>query len=122
MKNRFAPLLLLAALLAATLSACQQTPTSNQPKGVTVTDASGNSVSVADSSRIVSVGTANTETIVALGAASRLVGVDNSSNDYIHEVQSLPKVGARTTLNAEGGFASKHTSALIRQDSASKVR
>ncbi|MDT5159210.1 MAG: heme transport system substrate-binding protein [Acidobacteriota bacterium] len=116
MKNRFAPLLLLAALLAATLSACQQTPTSNQTKGVTVTDASGNSVSVADSSRIVSVGTANTETIVALGAASRLVGVDNSSNDYIHEVQSLPKVGARTTLSAEGILSLKPTLVVITSD------
>jgi iron complex transport system substrate-binding protein len=116
MKKRDFLLSLAAALCALCLAGCQQSPTRNQTAGVTVKDANNNDVNVADSSRIVSVGTANTETIIALGAASRLVGVDNSSNDYIREVQSLPKVGARTTLNAEGILSLKPTLIIVTSD------
>jgi ABC-type hemin transport system substrate-binding protein len=44
---------------------------------VTVTDANNQQVTIADSSRIVSIGTANTETLEALGALSRVVGVES---------------------------------------------
>jgi iron complex transport system substrate-binding protein len=52
--------------------------------------------------RVVSIGTAATETVTALGAAARLAGVDNASAEYFPEVSSLPKVGPRNALSAEG--------------------
>jgi iron complex transport system substrate-binding protein len=116
MKNRFVLLTILAALCATCLAGCQPAPDATQPKGLTVTDAGGRQVTVADSSRVVSVGTANTETVVALGAGSKLVGVDNSSGEYIAEVESLPKVGARTTLSAEGILSLKPTLVILSSD------
>jgi iron complex transport system substrate-binding protein len=117
MKNRFIYVALLFALCAACLNACQQSLNANKTAGgVTVTDANNQQVTIADSSRIVSIGTANTETINALGALSRVVGVDNSSNEYIAEVKSLPKVGGRTALNAEGILSLKPTLVIASAD------
>lgn len=107
---------LLCALILSFLCACQTTPTPNKSAGVSVDDAQGNKVSVGDSSRIVSVGTANTETIYALGAGARVVGVDNSSGEYIAESGALPKVGARTTLSAEGILSLKPTLVIVNTD------
>lgn len=110
MKNRLFHVALFFALCAVCLSGCQQSPSANRlAGGATVTDANNQPVTVADSSRIVSIGTANTETLSALGALPRVVGVDNSSSEYIAEVKSLPTVGARTTLNAEGILSLKPT-------------
>jgi iron complex transport system substrate-binding protein len=117
MNNRLVSIVLLVALCSACLSACQQSPDANKPTGgVTVTDANNQQVTIADSSRIVSIGTANTETINALGALSRVVGVDNSSSEYIAEVKSLPKVGGRTALNAEGVLSLKPTLVIASAD------
>ncbi len=52
--------------------------------------------------RVVSIGTSITETVCALGAGARLVGVDSSSRDYIAEVATVPRVGAFRTISAEG--------------------
>jgi iron complex transport system substrate-binding protein len=96
---------------------CRQ-PSSNEAKrGVSVTDAEGKTVSVADASRIVSVGTAVTETIYALSAGERLIGVDNSSAEYIPETKNLPKVGPRSTLSAEGILSLKPTLVILNADS-----
>ena len=85
--------------------------------GVVVTDADGKTVTIADSSRIVSVGTATTETIYALDAGSKLVGIDNSSAEYLPQSAGLPKVGARTTLDAEGILSLKPTLVILNADS-----
>ena len=85
--------------------------------GVSVTDAAGKTVNVGDSSRIVSVGTATTETIYALGAGEKLVAVDNSSHEYLPESKNLPTVGARTALNAEGILSLKPTLVIMNADS-----
>ncbi len=85
--------------------------------GVSVADADGKTVSVGDSSRIVSVGTATTETIYALGAGDKLVAVDNSSHEYIPESKNLPTVGARTALNAEGILSLKPSLVIMNADS-----
>ncbi|MGB8509416.1 MAG: ABC transporter substrate-binding protein, partial [Pyrinomonadaceae bacterium] len=98
------------------LSACRTAPTTNGTTGVSVDDAQGNKIVVADASRIVSVGTANTETIYALGAGASVVGVDNSSAEYIPETRALPKVGARTTLSAEGVLSLKPTLLIVTTD------
>jgi iron complex transport system substrate-binding protein len=116
MKNKIASTLFLVALCAVCLAGCTQAPDAEQPKGLTATGANSNGVNVTDSSRIVSIGTANTETVVALGAGSRLVGVDNSSSEYIAEAKSLPTVGARTTLSAEGIISLKPTLVVATSD------
>jgi iron complex transport system substrate-binding protein len=116
MKNRLAFIVPIAVLCAALMVGCRQTQNANGARGVTVKDAGGQQLTVTDSSRIVSVGTANSETIKALGALSRVVGVDNSSSDYIPEVASLPKVGARTTVSAEGILSLKPTLLIASSD------
>lgn len=60
--------------------------------------------SAAASPRIVSVGGAVTETIFALGAGARVVGVDTSSV-HPEETTRLPRVGYQRTLAAEGILA-----------------
>ena len=76
------------------------------------------SSTVEDNSRIVSVGTAITETVYALGAGDKLVGVDNSSREYISDAKNLPTVGARNALNAEGILSLKPTLVILGADSA----
>jgi iron complex transport system substrate-binding protein len=82
-----------------------------------VTDAEGKIVTIVDASRIVSIGTAVTETIYALGAGEKLVGVDNSSAEYITPTAELPKVGPRTTLSAEGILSLRPTLVIMNADS-----
>jgi iron complex transport system substrate-binding protein len=107
---------LLIALCAIFPAACQRKPDAEQTKGSAEAGAAEGQLNVSDSSRVVSVGTANTETIVALGAGAKLVGVDNPSSEYIAEVRSLPKVGARTTLSAEGILSLKPTLVIATSD------
>lgn len=117
MKNRPAFKLLLA-LVAYAFAACAtpNTPNNQPAANAANADAPQGRPAVRDSSRIVSVGTAVTETVYALGAGGRLVGVDNSSAEYIAEARALPTVGARTTLNAEGILALKPTLLLVTSD------
>lgn len=117
MKNKLFHLLLIAAICSLSLSGCHQAA-NNSPanSGINVTDAEGKTVTINDSSRIVSVGTAITETVFALGAGTRVVGVDNSSSEYIKDAGGLPKVGPRTTLAAEGILALKPTLVITTAD------
>lgn len=63
---------------------------------VTVTDDAGNAVTIpAKPVRIVSTAPANTETLFALGAGDRVVGV-NSLDDYPPEVAGIAKIGDYT--------------------------
>lgn len=116
MKRKLASRSLIAALCLFCLVGCRPSSDSDVRKGVTVTDAGGQKVNVADSSRVVSVGTAGTETVAALGAASRLVGVDNTSGEYVAEAKDLPKVGTRTALNAEGIISLRPTLVVVSAD------
>ena len=86
---------LLVAFLVAT-------PLAAEP--ITVTGADGRSVTIADASRIVSVGGTVTETLYALGVGDRIVGVDLTSN-YPAAANRLPKVGYMRQLAAEGVLA-----------------
>ena len=109
-------ILLLGSIILS--GACQAvTNGGSSETDVVVNDADGKPVTVPDSSRIVSVGTATTETIYALDAGSKLVGVDNASAEYLPQTAGLPKVGARTTLNAEGILSLKPTLVILNADS-----
>jgi iron complex transport system substrate-binding protein len=68
---------------------------------VTVVDHTGQPVTVNSVERIVSLNGDVTETVVALGLADHLVGVDASST-FPESLASLPRVGYQRTLSAEG--------------------
>lgn len=67
----------------------------------TFTGSDGMEVMITDKSRIVSIGTAVTETIFALDAAENVVAADESSL-YPDEAANLPKVSFTRNLSAEG--------------------
>lgn len=116
MSHKFPFAFTLLLCCAVWLGGCRRGGESGGGKGVTVQDATGQMVTVSDTSRIISIGTATTETIYALGAGPRLVGVDNASAEYLPQAAALPKVGPRTTLNAEAILSLKPTLILIPMD------
>jgi iron complex transport system substrate-binding protein len=65
------------------------------------TGSDGVEVTITDKSRIISIGSAVTETIFALGAEENLIAVDESSV-YPDGAASLPKVSFTRNLSAEG--------------------
>lgn len=67
----------------------------------TVTGSDGMEVSITDRSRIISIGSAVTETIFALGAEENVIAVDQSST-YPDGTASIPKVSFTRNLSAEG--------------------
>ena len=72
--------------------------------------------SVPDASRIVAIGAGIAETVYALGAETRLVGVDTSSN-YPEAATRLPQVGYRKTIAVEGVLALRPTLVIATDDS-----
>lgn len=115
MKFKFFHALTIGAACFLLLSNCRPSANSNL-SGISVTDAEGKTITINDSSRIVSVGPATTETIYALGLGSRVVGIDNSSAEYVKETNGLPKVGSRTALSAEGILSLKPTLVILTSD------
>ncbi len=69
---------------------------------VTLTDAGGRTVQIADASRILAVGGDITEIIYALGADARLVGVDATSQFPPTALQEKKNVGYMRALSTEG--------------------
>ncbi|MBX3204510.1 MAG: hemin ABC transporter substrate-binding protein [Labilithrix sp.] len=91
--------LALLAVAVAVLSACDRAPV--KPREDTPAEA-----------RIVSVGSAVTETLFALGAGDAVVGVDTSSL-FPDAATKLPKVGYQRTLAAEGILSLRPTLVLV---------
>lgn len=110
--------LLFTAICVFGSNACRQATDNPTAGAISVTDADGKTVAIADNSRVISIGTATTETVYALGAKDKLVAVDNPSREYIAESKDLPTVGGRTALNAEGILSLKPTLAILPADSA----
>lgn len=115
MKLKLFHALIIGATCVLLLSNCRPSANSN-PNGISLTDAEGKTITINDSSRIVSVGTATTETIYALGLGARVVGIDNASAEYVKETNGLPKVGSRTALSAEGILSLKPTLVILTND------
>jgi iron complex transport system substrate-binding protein len=89
---------LLGCLLAAGI--CRTDPA--MATDVTLTDAGGRSIQIADSSRILSIGGDITEIIYALGAEGRLVGVDSTSQFPAAALKDKQNVGYMRALSTEG--------------------
>jgi iron complex transport system substrate-binding protein len=69
---------------------------------VTVVDAGGRSVRIADASRVLSVGGDVTEIVYALGAGGRVVGVDTTSQFPPEALKEKKSVGYMRALSSEG--------------------
>ena len=69
---------------------------------VTLTDAGGRTVQVADTSRILAIGGDITEIVYALGADARLVGVDGTSQFPPSALKDKQNVGYMRALSTEG--------------------
>lgn len=69
---------------------------------VTVVDAGGRNVRIADASRILSVGGDVTEIVYALGAGGRVVGVDTTSQFPPEALKEKASVGYMRALSSEG--------------------
>lgn len=113
MKLKF--VILLCALLALSL-ACKPRQGANAVARITVKDAHGQDVGIADTKRIVSCNTALTETIIALGATDRIVGVDTGSHNYMPQIASVPQVGGGRALSVEGIISLKPSLVIINAD------
>ncbi|RDV03570.1 heme/hemin ABC transporter substrate-binding protein [Undibacter mobilis] len=67
-----------------------------------VTDATGRSVTIRDTSRIVSIGGAVTEILYALGQSDKIVGIDTTSLFPPQAMKEKASVGYMRQLSAEG--------------------
>jgi iron complex transport system substrate-binding protein len=105
--SRFPALGFLLALLATPFAATAAT---------TVTGADGRAVTIADASRIVSVGGTVTEILYALGLGDRIVAVDLTST-FPAAANDKPKVGYMRALSAEGVLSLGPTVILAIEDS-----
>ncbi|UBV42938.1 ABC transporter substrate-binding protein [Deinococcus taeanensis] len=102
-------ILTLTALAAVTLSGVAGATT----YPLTFTDDLGRKVTLkAEPKRIVSVLPSTTETLCAIGACDRLIGVDEYS-DYPQQVTKLPKVGGLYNPNIEAMVALKPDLVLV---------
>ncbi|MEQ8671960.1 MAG: ABC transporter substrate-binding protein [Aggregatilineales bacterium] len=82
---------------------------------VTVIDAVGNEVTITDTSRIITIGGAVTETVYALGLGDRIVAVDESSI-YPAQALDLPMVGYLRFLSAEPVLSVNPTLIIATED------
>ncbi|MBX2901049.1 MAG: ABC transporter substrate-binding protein [Cyclobacteriaceae bacterium] len=69
----------------------------------------------ASGQRIITAGSAITETVCALGECAKIVASDRTSL-YPAEIQKLPSIGYRTSINAEGIISLKPTLFIVEAD------
>ncbi len=65
--------------------------------------------------RIITAGSAITETVCALGDCDKIVGSDRTSL-YPEQIQKLPSIGYRSAINAEGILSLKPTMVIAEKD------
>ena len=83
---------------------------------VEVTDASGETVVINSTERIIGLNGSITEILVALGLDANIVGCDASATYPREVVKTLPSVGYQYRLNAEGILYLRPTLVIGRQD------
>lgn len=69
---------------------------------VTIDDANGRTVTIADSQRVISAGGSVTEILYALGLEDRIIAVDTTSRYPADALNTKPDVGYLRALSAEG--------------------
>jgi len=69
----------------------------------------------ANSQRIITAGSAITETVCALGDCSKIIASDRTSL-YPAEIQKLPSIGYRTSISAEGIISLRPTLFIVEED------
>jgi iron complex transport system substrate-binding protein len=89
-------------LLALLAMAATLIPVAVLSGEVSVTDAAGRQVRIADSSRILSIGGDITEIVYALGAGARVVGIDSTSQFPPSALKEKLSVGYMRALSSEG--------------------
>ena len=113
MSSRFCHLICCLSLVALTITPAVAA------QAIVLKDASGKSVSIADPSRIVSVGGAVTEILYAIGLEDRVVAVDTTSL-FPERVRDKPKVGYMRQLSPEGVLGLAPTLILASEGSGPK--
>lgn len=107
------PLIWLVALICSSLTLLAVSAQNSVP---TVRDASGKLVAIPNTLRIIAIGSGIAETIYALRAEHRLIGVDTSSN-YPLAATRLAQVGARRAISSEGVLALRPTLVIATDES-----
>ncbi|MEJ8572601.1 heme/hemin ABC transporter substrate-binding protein [Microbaculum marinum] len=115
--SRIVPASLGAALVVAGLSAGLPGGVSGaRAEPVSVTDARGHAVEIADSSRVVSVGGSITEILYGLGLEDRIVAVDTTSLYPAEALAEKPNVGYLRALSPEGVLSTDPSLILAEAD------
>jgi heme transport system substrate-binding protein len=83
---------------------------------VTIKDAGGREVKVADTSRIVAIGGDVTEILYALKAEGKIAAVDSTSQFPVHALKDKPNVGYMRALSAEGVLSANPTVIVASKD------
>jgi iron complex transport system substrate-binding protein len=100
MRTHFHTFVLSTAFMLAV--AALATSTSARADAIVVRGAGGQSVTVRDTSRIVSIGGAITEILYALGLEQRVVAIDSTSSYPPRALKEKPSVGYMRALSPEG--------------------
>lgn len=87
---------------------------------VVVRDAAGQSITINDSSRIVSIGGAITEILYALGLEQRVVAIDSTSFHPPQALKEKPNVGYMRALSPEGVLGLNPSLILATEDAGPK--
>ena len=87
---------------------------------ITVRDAAGQSVTIRDTSRIVSIGGAITEILYALGLEQRVVAIDSTSFYPPQALREKPNVGYMRALSPEGVLGLNPSLILATEDAGPK--
>ena len=82
----------------------------------TITDASGRSIKLSDTSRILSIGGDITEILYALKADGKIIAVDLTSLFPAEALQQKPDVGYLRALSAEGVLSTNPTLIIAAKD------
>ena len=83
---------------------------------VTIKDASGREVRIADTSRIVAIGGDVTEILYALKAEGKIAAVDSTSQFPAQALKEKPNVGYMRALSAEGVLSANPTAIVASKD------
>jgi len=114
MRRRFRNLAWLVFALAMTPAGAAQSD------AIVVRDATGATVTIRDSSRIVSIGGAITEILYALGLEQRVVAIDSTSFHPPQALRDKPNVGYMRALSPEGVLGLNPSLILATEDAGPK--